>query len=60
MTVEEARQVAEVFAEADGGCPYCARALAEHAAERWPEHDWAALVETALTPAPLFPQEGGA
>lgn len=52
MTVyQEARQVAEVLATADGGCPVCTRRLAEEAQARWPELDWPALVEAVREPA---------
>jgi hypothetical protein len=47
MGTEMAEQVAGVLATADGGCEVCTEKLAKEAAQLWPEHDWAGMVEAA-------------
>jgi hypothetical protein len=40
MTLDEARKVAGVVSQADGGCPYCVSQLVESLGEMFPEFDW--------------------
>ena len=36
----------EVLAQADGGCPCCARSLIDVARHRWPRIDWTTVLDT--------------
>lgn len=48
MTADEAKRIAEVLATVDGYCSTCALDAADEMAERFPEHDWPALVKAAM------------
>lgn len=40
MNIKEARKIAEVIAQANGGCSYCVSDLIEQLNERFPEFKW--------------------
>lgn len=40
MTLEEAKEVAKILDEADGGCSHCAQCLRESAQAVFPEFNW--------------------
>lgn len=40
MTLEEAKKVAAICSEADGGCSHCAQVLMDKLIEEFPDFHW--------------------
>ena len=40
MTLEEAQQIGEIIAQADGGCSYCVESLRSMCEEAFPQFNW--------------------
>lgn len=47
MTEEQARKIASIVINADGGCIHCVVALTMDLQREFPEHNWFALVAEA-------------
>jgi hypothetical protein len=54
MTLDEAKKVAEVLCEVDGGCPSCVHSATEDMQDRFPEFKWSRLVAEAKTRTRVF------
>lgn len=50
MTLEEAKKVAAIIGEADGGCPVCVGRLVEATRKRFPEFRWTLKEDYAADP----------